>query len=79
MSAEMDEEMRFHMEMEAERLQRERGLDPAEARRQAAIAFGGVEKYKEAGHDARGLAWLGGLRLDLRLGVACWSSILRSP
>jgi putative ABC transport system permease protein len=68
MSAEMDEEMRFHLEMEAERLQRERGLDPAEARRQAALAFGGVEKYRAAGHDARGLGWLGGLRLDLRLG-----------
>ncbi|HEV2131736.1 MAG TPA: ABC transporter permease, partial [Longimicrobiaceae bacterium] len=66
--AEMDEEMRFHVDMEAERLQRERGLDPAEARRQAAVAFGGVEKYKEAGRDARGLGWLGGLTLDLKLG-----------
>ena len=66
--AEMDEEMRFHVDMEAERLQRERGLDPAEARRQAAVAFGGAEKYKEAGRDARGLRWLGGLALDLKLG-----------
>jgi predicted permease len=66
--AEMDEEMRFHVDMEAERLQRERGLDPAEARRRAAAAFGGVEKYREAGRDARGLAWLGGLALDLKLG-----------
>ncbi len=66
--AEMDEEMRFHVEMEAERLQRERGLDPAEARRQTAVAFGGVEKYREAGRDARGLWWLGGLTLDLKLG-----------
>jgi len=64
---EMGEEMRFHVEMEAERLQRERGLDPAEARRQAAVAFGGVEKYREAGRDARGLRWLGGLTLDLKL------------
>lgn len=68
MYAEMDEEMRFHIEMEAERLQRERGLDAVEARRRAAIAFGGLEKYKAAGHDARGLGWLGGLMLDLRLG-----------
>ncbi len=66
--AEMDEEMRFHVEMEAERLRRERGLDPAEARRQAAIAFGAVERYKEEGREARGLAWLRGLPLDLRLG-----------
>jgi putative ABC transport system permease protein len=67
--AEMGEEMRFHVDMEAERLQRERGLDPAEARRQAAVAFGGVEKYREAGREARGLAWLGGLSLDFRLGA----------
>jgi predicted permease len=66
--AEMDEEMRFHVDMEAERLQRERGLDPAEARRKAAAEFGGVEKYREAGWDARGLGWLGGLTLDLKLG-----------
>ncbi|HET7322565.1 MAG TPA: ABC transporter permease, partial [Longimicrobiaceae bacterium] len=66
--SEMGEEMRFHLDMEAERLQRERGLDPAEARRQAAIAFGGVEKYREEGREARGLAWLGGLTLDFRLG-----------
>ena len=66
--AEMDEEMRFHLDMEAERLQRERGLEAGEARRQAAVAFGGVEKYKEAGRDARGLGWLGGLTLDFRLG-----------
>jgi putative ABC transport system permease protein len=65
---EMDEEMRFHVDMEAERLQRERGLDAVEARRQAAVAFGGVEKYKEAGRDARGLGWLSGLPLDLKLG-----------
>jgi predicted permease len=65
---EMDEEMRFHVDMEAERLRRERGLDPVEARRQAAIAFGGVEQYKEAGRDARGLGWLSGLPLDLKLG-----------
>jgi putative ABC transport system permease protein len=68
MSAEMVEEMRFHLEMEAERLQRERGLGAAEARRQAAIAFGGVEKYRGAGHEALGLGWLSGVRLDLRLG-----------
>jgi hypothetical protein len=65
---EMGAEMRFHVEMEAEWLEREQGLDPTEARRQAAIAFGGVEKHREAGRDARGLGWLGGLTLDLKLG-----------
>jgi hypothetical protein len=39
----MDEEMRFHVEMEAERLVRERGLEAGEAQRQARVAFGGEE------------------------------------
>ncbi len=66
--AELDEELRFHLEMEARRLVREAGLDPAEARRRAAVAFGGVEKTKEEVRDARGLAWVQGLSLDFRLG-----------
>ncbi|HEX7117830.1 MAG TPA: ABC transporter permease [Longimicrobiales bacterium] len=67
--ARMDEEFRFHVEMEAERLVREAGLAPAEARRRALAAFGGREKYREEMRDGRGLAWLGGLRLDLKLGA----------
>ena len=64
----MDQEFRFHLEMETERLMREKGLDAGEARRRALVAFGGVEKHKEALRDGRGLAWLGGLTLDLKLG-----------
>jgi predicted permease len=64
----MDEEFRFHLDMEAERLVREEGLGPAEARRRALVAFGGVERHKEALRDGRGLAWLGGLSLDFKLG-----------
>lgn len=67
--AEMHDEMRFHIEMETERLVRERGLDPQEARRQAHVHFGGLEKYKEAGRDVRGLRWLDAIALDARLGV----------
>lgn len=67
--ADVDQEMRFHLEMEAERLARDEGLAPAEARRRAAVAFGGVERYKEEVREARGLAWLGGLSLDLKLGA----------
>lgn len=66
---EMDDEMRFHIEMEAQRLQTQRGLDPVEARRQAAVAFGGVEKYRAAGRDALGLTWIRGLSTDLKLGT----------
>ena len=64
----MRDEMRLHIEMEAERL-RASGLDPREARRQAHVRFGGVEKFKEEGRDARGLAWLDSVSLDARLGI----------
>jgi predicted permease len=64
----MDEEFRFHLDMETNRLVREEGLDPGEARRRALIAFGGEERHGEALRDGRGLAWLGGLSLDFRLG-----------
>lgn len=69
LEADMQDEMRFHVEMEAERLVREHGLAPQEAHRQALVRFGGVEKYKEAGRDARGRQWLDAIALDTRLGV----------
>lgn len=69
LSAEMEEEMRFHIEMEAARLARERGLAPDEARRQAAVAFGGRERYKEEGRDVRGLTRVTGMSLDFALGL----------
>ena len=49
----MDQEFRFHLEMETERLMREKGLDAVEARRRAHVAFGGVDKHRE---DMRGIA-----------------------
>jgi putative ABC transport system permease protein len=65
----MNQEFRLHIELEAEKLMRENGLAAAEARRRALVAFGGVEKHKEALHDDRGFAWLGSVSLDLRLAV----------
>ncbi|HET9985725.1 MAG TPA: ABC transporter permease [Longimicrobiales bacterium] len=64
----MEDEIRFHIDMETERLVRE-GLDEREARRRALLAFGGVERTREEMREGRGLAWLSGLRLDLKLGV----------
>ena len=61
----MDEEMRFHLEMETQR-HIEAGLAPDEARRQAAVAFGGVERHKEHVRDERGSRWLEDLALDVR-------------
>src|SRR5687768_13740210 len=69
LDAEMDEEMKFHVEMQADRLIRERNLDPVEARRQAYVAFGGVEKWKEAGRDTRALPWLDHISFDCKLGI----------
>jgi putative ABC transport system permease protein len=62
---EMDEEMRFHLEMEAADGMR-RGLPPDEARRRAALAFGGVERFREEGRDARGVRLIRELGGDLR-------------
>ncbi|HEU5211018.1 MAG TPA: ABC transporter permease [Longimicrobiales bacterium] len=62
------EEMEFHVEMEAQRRMREDGLGAREARRRASLAFGGVDKHREAVREARGLAWLSSLRLDVKLG-----------
>lgn len=65
----METEFRFHLEMEAERLMREEGLDPQEAWRRARVAFGGRDKYKEEMREGRRPAWLMGLRMDLRHGI----------
>ena len=64
----IDEEVRFHLEMETNRLIRDEHLSPDEARRRARAKFGGVTQHTEALRDGRGLAWLGGMSLDLKLG-----------
>jgi putative ABC transport system permease protein len=66
--ARMEEEIRFHLQMETEKYLRE-GLSPQEARRRAVLAFGGVEGHKEAMRDGRTFGWASGLSLDLRLGL----------
>ena len=67
--ARMNEEMQFHLDMQAECIAREEGVDPVEARRRAVIAFGLAEQHKDRMRDGRGLAWIGGLSLDLKLGL----------
>jgi predicted permease len=64
----MAREIAFHVDMEAERLVREQGLDGVEARRRALVAFGGVERHKEDLRDGRGRAWFDAFSLDLKLG-----------
>ncbi|MGH7460834.1 MAG: ABC transporter permease, partial [Longimicrobiales bacterium] len=65
----MQREFGFHLEMETERLMREEGLAPEEARRRAAVAFGGVERFQEEMRSDRDFAWLKGAALDLKLGL----------
>src|SRR5688500_1312898 len=50
---ELDRELRAHLALMTDDLIRS-GIPPEEARRQAAIALGGVEQVKEASRDARG-------------------------
>jgi predicted permease len=61
---ELDDELRFHLEREAERY-RQAGVAPEEATRLARIAFGGVEQVKEASRDVRGLQLFEQLSRDL--------------
>ena len=62
---ELDEEMRFHIDMETAKHAR-LGFPPAEARRRAAIAFGGLEEHKEAMREGRGARGLERVAYDLR-------------
>jgi putative ABC transport system permease protein len=62
---ELDEEIRFHLEQdEAARVRA--GADPAAARRAALLAFGGVERCREATFDASGVRPLHDLAADVR-------------
>jgi putative ABC transport system permease protein len=71
----LEEEMEFHLEMEREKLVRQ-GATPAEARRQARLRFGGVDRMKERTRDERGTRWLEDGWSDLRY---AWRTLRRSP
>ena len=62
------DEMEFHIEMET-REGIARGLSPEEARRVALRDFGGVERYREAGREARWANAILNLARDARVGV----------
>jgi predicted permease len=65
---ELDEELAFHIAMETDRSLRA-GMTDEDARRQAVIAFGGVERHKEEVRAARILGWVSGMSLDFKLGL----------
>ena len=64
---ELDDELRFHLEMEIEK-NIASGMSPAEAKRAAAIALGGLEQTKEVCRDSWGTRRLSDLFRDLRFG-----------
>src|SRR5581483_2755406 len=64
----INEELAFHIEMETARLVRE-GIPADEAERRARASFGGVTQHRETLREGRGVAWLGGLSLDLKLAM----------
>ena len=66
--AEMADELRTHLELEAEARQA-RGAAPDAARREAAIAFGHVESLKESVRDRRAGQWLAQTAQDVRYAV----------
>ncbi len=66
--AEMAEEMRAHLELEA-RARTARGVAPEEARRDAALAFGHVESLKESVRDRRAGQWIAQTWQDVRYAI----------
>ena len=65
---EMDEELRSHMQLRADDLERS-GLDRAQAERQARIEFGGRERYKEECYEAIGSHFFETLLQDIRFAL----------
>ena len=71
----LDEELAFHLEMET-RKNLEAGMSEEEATRQARLAFGGVERFKEEVREARWVHLLEDLTSDLRYAIR---RLMREP
>ena len=72
---EIDEEVRFHLDMRAEENVRA-GMTPAQARREAERRFGNRTRIREQGYDVRGGRWLEAFWRDCRYGAR---SLRKSP
>jgi len=64
----LDDELRFHLEMEAEKLVAQ-GMTPAQAHREARMRLGGEETIKEEVRDVDGVGWMEKLLTDARFGL----------
>jgi predicted permease len=67
-NAELDDELRSHIQHRADDLERS-GIGPAEAERRAQIEFGGYVKYKEQSHDALGSNFIEAVVQDVRFSL----------
>ncbi|MGC1366475.1 MAG: ABC transporter permease [Candidatus Acidiferrum sp.] len=65
LNAEMEEELRSHIQHRADDIERS-GVPRAEAERRARIEFGGLARYKEESSEAAGGAFIESLLQDLR-------------
>src|SRR5579859_4500903 len=72
---ELEREIALHVAMLEEEYER-RGMPPAEARKAARQALGGVEQVKQAHRDQRGILWLEHTWQDLR---HAWRTFGRNP
>jgi len=68
MEHELDDELRFHIDREAAKLSRA-GAPPDLALRQARLAFGGLDRAKEASRDARGVSFVETTLQDLTVAI----------
>ena len=72
---EMEEEVRFHIEMETRR-NIEAGMAETAARQKATREFGGIERHKDDVRDERGTSWFEDASSDLRFAAR---SLARRP
>jgi putative ABC transport system permease protein len=63
----LDDELSFHVAMATAENER-RGMNAAQARRAALVAFGGVERYAERVREGRWTRWVEELMADVRQG-----------
>ncbi len=67
-NAEMEEELRSHIEHRADDLERS-GLDRTEAERRARVEFGGYERYRQESHEAAGGQFFETVLADVRFSL----------